>query len=286
MVHFGELLRDWRTRRGYAQLKLAHVADFSQRHISFLESGRSQPSRSTVIRLSEALNIPMAERNALLQSAGFAPLYSRAPIEQLTAGLDLFAELLQGHRPFPAIIIDRAWNMYAGNLNAILFFQSLMAEPTDLPAGKPMNVLELCLSNKGFRPYMENWPQFANNILAYLKREYETDPGNPTLAVLINEFAHDAGRVETEPGVTDLPFNTLNFERDGHRYSLFSLLSQVASPTDIHLGELRLETFLPADEATRAALLALDADIAADQSVVWLQNEGGLNLAEGGSEVA
>ena len=114
----------------------------------------------------------------------------------------------------------------------------------------------------------------------------QTDPGNPTLAVLINEFAHDAGRVETEPGVTDLPFNTLNFERDGHRYSLFSLLSQVASPTDIHLGELRLETFLPADEATRAALLALDADIAADQPVVWLQNEGGLNLAEGGSEVA
>ena len=177
-VQFGQALRRWRTKRGRAQLELANLAGYSQRHISFLESGRSQPSRRTVVTLAEALDVPLRDRNGLLQAAGFAPMFSAEPLDSefLRFALEAFEKVLQSHRPFPAIVVDRAWNMYAGNDNAFGLFEMYLHSPAAISDQTPLNVLRMTLSPEGTRNYIRNWPEYAQNILNHLKRDLDFRP--------------------------------------------------------------------------------------------------------------
>lgn len=265
---FGEELKRWRNTRGRAQLDLANLSGYSQRHISFLERGRSLPSRRTVVVLAEALDIPLKDRNKLLQAAGFAPMFSSEPIDSdyLSCAVQAFEKVLDSHRPFPAIVVDRAWNLYAGNDNAFQLFQMFLDEPLVVTQDAPLNVLRLCLSPKGVRPHIKNFQAFGHNMLAQLRHYLDLDPANQSLQALIAEFESDP-ELRNHISDTELPkaapISVMEFARGESEMRLFTLVSQLSNPRDTTLAELRIETFLPVDDATRHALNAIDAQILA-----------------------
>ena len=277
---FGEELRRWRNKRGRSQLELAAQAGYSQRHLSFLESGRSKPSRKTVLNLVEALDVPVHARNGLLQSAGFAPVFSAEPIssDALRFALQGLSKVLDSHRPFPALIVDRAWNMYAANLNALVLFNMFTAEPIEVSIEQPLNVLEMSLSENGIRTSIQNWPEFASIFVAQLKRDLEHDPADELLAGLIHRFGADPelrAYQNSQATPPPAPFATITFARNGVQARLMTLVSQFAAPADSTLASLRVETFFPADQATRELLHELDrqhfATANTDPQVMWLQ---------------
>jgi transcriptional regulator with XRE-family HTH domain len=272
---FGEAMRHWRRRRGRAQLELAFLTGYSQRHISFLESGRSRPSRASVLAIAEALAVPLRERNALLQAAGFAPVFTAEPLDSqsLAAAARALERLLESHRPFPAIVIDRAWNMYAANPPMLALLGRLSNAAAAFSVEQPVNVIELCLDPNALRPAVRNWSKFARGMVARLKRELDLDAGNEALARLVASLEADPelSRAGTATEAVDTaPFGVLELARGAEVFRLFSLISHIGNPLDSTLSELRLETFLPADDTTRQSLEALDAAQPAD-SVHWLR---------------
>ena len=275
---FGEELRRWRNMRGRAQLDLANLSGYSQRHISFLERGRSLPSRRTVVVLAEALDIPLKDRNKLLQAAGFAPMFSSEPIDSdyLGCAVQAFEQVLDSHRPFPTIVVDRAWNLYAGNDNAFQLFQMFLDEPLSVSQDSPLNVLRLCLSPKGVRPHIKNFQAFGHNMLAQLRHYLDIDPANQAVQALIAEFESDP-ELRNHISDTELPqaapISVMEFARDDSQMRLFTLISQLSNPRDTTLAELRIETFLPVDDATRHTLNAIDAQISAAKAETKLSAE-------------
>ena len=165
----GELLRDWRRRRRMSQLDLALEAGVSARHLSFLETGRSQPSRDMVLRLSEELEVPLRDRNRLLLAAGFAPAYEERPLEapEMEPVRRAVAQVLTGHEPFPAAVVDRWWNLVAANRNVSLFLQGVAAELLEPPA----NVLRVSLHPDGMAPRIANLAEWRGHLLDRLRRE-------------------------------------------------------------------------------------------------------------------
>ncbi|MDZ7783844.1 MAG: helix-turn-helix domain-containing protein [Halioglobus sp.] len=168
---FGEQLRYWRRARGRTQLDLSMRAGYSQRHLSFLESGRSQPSRETVIVLSDCLDVPIRERNQLLHAAGFAPIYSEEAIDssRLEEARRAVEDVLSSHRPFPALLVDRAWNTFGANVCAGALFGVLCTRPNpdDWDAG--VNAIRLCIENAGMKPYIDNLGPFLHSVLGQLE---------------------------------------------------------------------------------------------------------------------
>ncbi len=242
------------------------IAGYSQRHVSFLESGRSQPSRTTVITLAEALDVPVKERNGLLHAAGFAPVYGSEPLDSaaLHPALQALERVVQSHRPFPAIVVDRGWNMLAGNDNAFAFFQRYLDQPLLGDGVKPMNAMRNCIDPAGMRRYILDWHEFAAAALVHLRHELTFGGDNADLRALVDSIETDTefssrGRELRSTAVQ--PVATLSLARDGARVDLFTLISTFATPNDATLSELRVETFFPANEASRAALLALDAQL-------------------------
>lgn len=262
---FGQALKAWRTQRGRSQLDLALVSGFSQRHLSFLESGRSRPSRSTVVILAEALEVPVKERNALLHAAGFAPLYTAEPLDsaRLRNALGALESVVQSHRPFPALIVDRAWNMLGGNDNAFALFQRFIDQPLMADPDHPQNAMGMCIDHRGLRPWIRNWAPFMASLLGQLKIQL-AHAESAGLRNLIERIEADAefrahGRDGAESVGTPVP--TLSLSRDGVDLELFTLHSAFATPNDATLAELRVETFFPANDASRTVLLALDAQL-------------------------
>ena len=262
---FGELLRLWRSRRGRTQFELAGHAGFSQRHLGFLESGRSRPSRSAVVILADALEVPVGERNVLLQAAGFAPLYTAEPLdsERLRFAVEALESVVRSHRPFPALIVDRAWNMRSANANALALFREFLP-PAAVPApDKPLNVMMMCILPGFLRGSIRNWLPFVAALLGQIKAEHARVP-NPELQALITRIEADAefragGREAA--GQVDSPVATLQLARGGMEVELFTLLSAFGTATDASLDALRVETFFPANAASRQLLLELDAAI-------------------------
>ena len=260
---FGDLLKQWRKRRGRTQFDLAHHAGFSQRHLSFLESGRSKPSRATVVVLAEALEVPVVARNALLLSAGFAPLYSAEPLDsgRLQFALAALNVVLESHRPFPALIVDRAWNLHGANPNAMHLLQRFLPAAEPASQGRPLNVMRLCVERTGLRDCIRNWLPFMAALLAQLKVEHARLP-TADLQGLIDAIESDhefrvGGR--DAAGSVATPVLTLELERDGFAIELFTLLSTFGTATDANLAELRVETFFPANAASRERLVEIDA---------------------------
>jgi transcriptional regulator with XRE-family HTH domain len=263
----GTLIRDWRQLRRLSQLDLALEAEISQKHLSFLESGRSQPSRDMVLLLCEHLGVPLRERNALLLAAGYAPVYLERALEDpgLQAAKTAIDLVLKGHEPYPALAVDRHWTLLAANA-AIAPLLGLIADADLLRP--PVNVLRLSLHPAGLAPLIVNLGEWRMHLLARLRQQIRAT-ADPVLADLLAELLTypapaqparkgHAQEVEAEPAIV-VP---LRLQLGETVLSLISTTTVFGTPVDITLSELALETFFPADAATGEALRALAAQSA------------------------
>ena len=239
----GPLLRTWRTKRRLSQLDLALEAGVSTRHLSFLETGRSRPSEQMVLHLAEQLEVPLRERNRLLLAAGYAPIYSQTPLEQLGPIKDALDQLLSSHEPFPAIVVDRAWNVVAAN--AAIGMLTAGAAPHLLEP--PINALRLTLHPDGMAPRIENVGQWRAHLLRDLETQADAT-GDAEQAALLQELRALPGP-EGEPGEHEV-FDPLRI--DG--LSFLSTRTTFATALDVTVSELAIEAFFPADRRTADAL--------------------------------
>jgi transcriptional regulator with XRE-family HTH domain len=259
----GELLRSWRTRRNLSQLELALNAAVSARHVSFLETGRSRPSREMVIRLAEELEVPLRERNALLLAAGYAPVYSERPLNapEMGAVKQALDRFLRAHEPYPAVIVDRYHNLLAANDALDLLLDGVAADLLEPPA----NGMRLALHPRGMAPRTLNLPEWSAHLLQRVRREAHVT-GDPKLAELYDEMASYPGvRVtpadtEVQPADIVLPLRLLDTDGESE-LAFFSTLSTFGTAADITLSELAIEAFYPANAHTALRLLR---DVAGD----------------------
>jgi len=246
----GELLRYWRQERGKSQLDLSMDTGISQRHLSFVESGRSAPSRDFLSIVSDALNIPLRERNVLLLASGYAPQYSDQSMdaEQMAIVTRAVDRMLQQHEPHPALVLDRHWNVIRTNEAAPRFFGSFVDLET---RPKPRNLLDLMFDPAGMRPFVEEWDKIAAGLLQRVRREAVGQVLDAELQKLLK-------RLQEYPGVTGLkpslvpqsPVLPITFRRGNQRFSYFSLITTVGTPQCITAQELRVECMFPTDART------------------------------------
>jgi transcriptional regulator with XRE-family HTH domain len=246
------LLRHWRDLRGRSQLDLSMDTGVSQRHISFIESGRSVPSRGKLLDIAQALDIPLRERNTLLLAAGYAPIYPEsawdAPEMQSVTGA--LRRMLRQHEPFPAVVMDRYWNVLMTNDAAPRFFNSFI----DLAARPmPRNLLHLMFDPAGMRPFISNWDDAAKGLLARVYREsVGRVVDEKTRELLAELLAYPDVRAEwrAPKAASAIPVIPLSFIRDGLVLNYFSLVTTVGTPQTIAAQELRVECMFPADDVS------------------------------------
>lgn len=258
----GALLRAWRQRRRRSQLDLALDAEVSQRHLSFVESGRAAPSREVVVRLAEQLDVPLRERNVLLLAAGYAPLYVERLLEDpaMRAAQQAVDLILRAHAPHPALAVNRHWQMIAANASVAPLLTGV-ADPALLVP--PVNVLRLSLHPRGLAPHIANLPEWRAHLLERLRRQIEAS-ADPVLASLLAELtAIDTPLVGCPvvttpmlhpPGGIVVP---LQLDTAHGRLSLISTTTVFGTPVEVTLSELAIEAFYPADEATAERLIRL-----------------------------
>ena len=256
-VGFGELLRDWRRRRRVSQLELSLDSDISARHLSFVETGRSKPSRATVVRLAETLEVPLRERNALLLAAGFAPIYAERPLdckemEPVRAVLDRF---LRAHEPYPALVVDRRHDLVAANDALGALTAGCAPELLEPPA----NAIRLALHPDGMAPRTINLAEWSAHLIARLRREAAIT-GDARLEELCAE-------VESYPGVAAVEATTgervpndivvpLRLREGEQELSFLSTISTFGTAVDITLSELAIEAFYPANAQTAMRMMS------------------------------
>jgi transcriptional regulator with XRE-family HTH domain len=254
----GDHLRIWRQRRRRSQLDLALDAEISQRHLSFIESGRAQPSREMVLRLAETLAVPLRERNVLLLAAGFAPVYPERPLDDpgLATARGIVEAILHAHGPNPALAVDRRWTLVSANAA----LTPLLAGVTDAALLEPpVNVLRVSLHPGGMAPRIANFPDWRHHVLERLRRQAEAS-ADPALEALLAELSALPGGpppapVPADPGVA-LP---LLLDTPVGRLSLISTTTIFGTPTEVTLSELIIEAFYPADAETAERLRRLAA---------------------------
>lgn len=250
---FGELLRAWRTRRRFSQLQLAMAAEVSTRHLSFLENGRSRPSRELVLHLARHLDVPLRRCNELLLAAGFAPHYSErgyggAELASVRRAVEM---VLAGHEPYPAVAVDRAWDVIAANRAA-----GVLVDGVDAEAMAPtLNVIRATLHPKGMAPHLVNGPEVAADLVARLRRDAELT-ADPRLEALLAEIAEFPLVRASEPAARPSVVIPLRLRRGDRVLELFTTMTVFGSPADVTVDELAVESFFPADEATAALLRA------------------------------
>ncbi len=256
----GTLLRHWRSVRGMSQLDLASEAGSTPRYVSFVETGRSNPSRQMVVRLARALGVPLRERNELLLAAGFAPLYSREALDSplLRRVEAALTSMLDQHDPLPAVVMDRAWNLQRANHGAVHLFTKLFA-PAPMP--ESTNVLRLVVEPGPVRERIANWAEVVPALVERARREAVGGVYDSETAELLAALRSrpDVAPLLTEPDLTTalVPVVDLRFEVDGGELSFFSVVSTIGTPIDVTAQELRVEAFFPSDELTRARWSAM-----------------------------
>ena len=247
---FGALLRQWRQRRRVSQLDLALAADVSARHVSFLETGRSRPSREMVLRLAERLEVPLRDRNPLLLAAGFAPSYPRRAFEDpaLAPVRDAVGAILAGYQPYPALAVDRGWNLVAANAG----IAALTTPAAPALLAPPVNVLRLSLHPDGMAPRILNLAQWRHHVLGRLAREAAAG-ADDALAGLHRELSGYPGGSEADGSDQSVAI-PLRLLVDGRELSFLSTVTTFGTALDITAAELSIEAFLPADRPTADAL--------------------------------
>ena len=245
----GDLLRYWRQQRGKSQLDLSLDAGVSQRHISFVESGRSAPSRELLLNLSQTLEIPLREQNVLLLAAGYAPVYLESTWDapEMAIVARAIDRVLKQHEPHPALVMDRYWNVLKTNEAAPRFFGSFI----DLKARPhPRNLLHLIFDPAGMRPFIEGWEGVASGLLQRVHREAVGHVLDKKTIELLNDL-------QKYPGVKELgvarksqqPVLPITFVKRRKRFSYFSIISTIGLPQDIAAQEFRIECMFPAETA-------------------------------------
>jgi transcriptional regulator with XRE-family HTH domain len=253
-VSVGSALRQWRQRRHLSQLELACDADISTRHLSFLETGRSTPSRDMVLRLAERLDVPLRERNTLLVAAGYAPVFPERPLTDpaLDAARKAVDLVLQAHEPYPALAIDRRWILVNANSTAM----RLVAGVDPVLLTPPVNVLRLSMHPSGLAPRIVNIAEWHAHLVARLRRQAELT-ADSALNELLTELRNyrlplaDASTIRTEYANVFVP---LRLQTPDGVLSFLSTTTVFGTPVDITLAELAVEAFFPADAATADAL--------------------------------
>lgn len=254
----GTLLKQWRERRRMSQLGLAVEAEISTRHLSFLETGRAQPSREMVLLLSRSLDIPLRGRNELLTAAGYAPVYRETALAapemaQVRRALEF---MLRQQNPYPALVLDRYWNVLMTNTAMDRVLGVLLGpEATGVPG--PPNAMRLMFHPKGLRPAVVNWQPTAAALIQWLHRDLLRTGDADTRRLLDELLAYPD--VPSRWRTLDLdaptaPFLAIEMRRCSARFGFFTILASLGTPYDITLHELRIECFFAADDATEEAL--------------------------------
>ena len=263
---FGPMLRAWRRRRGASQLSLALQSGVSQRHVSFLESGRARPSREMVVQLSTALDVPLRQRNEMLLAAGFAPAYreSNLAAPELAPMRRAIDFMLKQQEPYPAVVIDRLWNLLqaneAANAFTIFLFDGMPPAP---PPGKGPNLLRWILDPGALRPKISNWEEVARYLVSTTYAEILAAGGEPRALGFIEEImaypdvpaSFRKLRFEERPA----PVLTVDYLVGGKALSVFTTIATLGTPQDVTLQEVRVESFFPADDRSDALFRSLAA---------------------------
>ena len=251
----GEQLREWRTRRRMSQMDLALDTEISTRHLSFIETGRSRPSPEVIERLAECLEVPHRARNALLLAAGYAPEYRERPLdsEEMAAMRAVVDHVLAGHEPYPALAVDRHWNMIAANASVTILTEQVAPELLAPPA----NVLRIALHPDGLAPQIGNYDEWRTHILHRLARQVEAS-ANPVLAGLHEELAsYDLTANDNESSRPSDIAVPLIIDTVVGRVSFVSTVTIFGTPVDVTLSELAIEAFYPADRQSAQLLQRL-----------------------------
>jgi transcriptional regulator with XRE-family HTH domain len=254
-LQFGSLLREWRQRRRVSRLDLACQGEVSTRHLSFLETGRAQPSREMVLHLAEQLDVPLRDRNTLLTAAGYAPIYQERPLgdPELRPALQAVEAIIHGHRPYPALAVDRHWTLISAN-DAL---PRLLAgvDPTLLQP--PVNVMRVALHPSGLAPRTINLVEWRGHLLERLRRQAEVSADSVLISLLDEIRGYPAPRgARTIRQTTDYGGMVVPFElaTEAGTMTFLSTTTVFGTPVDITLSELALECFYPANEVTAEML--------------------------------
>jgi transcriptional regulator with XRE-family HTH domain len=252
---FGQLLKGWRGRRGFSQLDLALATRTTQRHLSFIESGRAKPSREMILRLAATMNLPLRQQNALMLAAGYAPLWrerdlSAPDLAVVNSALDY---MLAHHEPYPAFVIDRCWNLLRANGGALNLTEFLTGAASPTTPSERVNLAVALLAPDGLRPFIVNWQEVALHFMRGLRVDVLAD-GMPETAELLDQLL----TFPDVPALSDLmtpeegqsPVLPMHFQRDGSSLRLFTTIATLGTPRDVTLEEIRIEFFFPMDEPT------------------------------------
>ncbi len=253
---FGELLREWREHRRLSQMELALDAEISTRHLSFVETSRSQPSREMVLRLAEQLDVPLRERNHLLLAAGYAPVYGETPLDSpsMAAVRETVRTLLAAHEPFPALVVDRAWNLVEANRS----LQPLLVGIDPALFVPPVNVLRLALHPGGLASRIVNLGEWRGHLLGRLKRQAALT-ADPQIAALYEELrAYPCDQPEPLDHGAGEVMLILRLRHEAGELTFFTTIATFGTPADVTVSELAIESFYPADPRTAEILRAAD----------------------------
>ncbi len=250
------MLREWREQRRLSQLELSSRADISTRHLSFVETGRSAPSRAMVLHLTEQLDVPLRERNRLLLAAGFAPLYGETSLDapRMAAIRAAVGQVLTAHEPYPAIVVDRWWHLVDSNASARLLMDSVAPELLE----PPVNVLRASLHPDGMAPRIANLGEWRAHLLAQLRSQI-TVTADPRLAELYRELSSYPGGDEPGPPDASGVIVPLRLRHDDGELAFFSTVATFGTPLDVTVAELAIESFFPADAHTANVLRAAES---------------------------
>ena len=255
----GALLQYWRDARGMSQLALAIEANVSPRHVSFIETGRAQPSREMVLHLAGALDIPLRERNAVLLAAGYAPLFRESPLDapELSAVRRALDAILGKQEPYPAVVMNRAWDIVVANAGATRFFSHLL---DDRPMPSPANVVRMMFDAAWLRPFVTNWDLVAESLVRRVHREAVGAVADDATRQLLAEVLAYPGVPERwarhDPDVPLVPVIPVTFTKRARTYTFFSAVTTLGTPQDVTLQELRIECFFPMNAETERNVVA------------------------------
>ncbi len=253
---FPAVLKYWRGRRGLSQLDLALAADVSSRHVSFLETGRAQPSAEMVLQLLAALDVPLRDQNRALESAGFSPRFPEPTLEAVPAAVDLaLARMMAQQEPFPLTVMTTGYDIVRANRASERLFARFVAEPEHLPT--PLNLFTLLFDPRLLRPSVVDWEKVARSMMARLHRESLRRREDLRLSTLVEHVLELPGvpREFRQPDFAAeiAPIFTFQLRRDGFELSFLTAMTTFTAPQQVTLEELRIESLFPLDEATRIA---------------------------------
>ena len=243
----------WRKHRGLSQLQLALRTGCSQRHVSFLELGRTKPSREMVLRLTASLDVPLRNSNELLLLAGFAPVWTETEFGALhrTPVRDALDHILAQQEPFPAVVVDRRWNVLQANQGAVALVEFLVGP---LRPGAALNLADALAAPDGLKPYLSNWADVVRYFLRSVEADAVADGTAETAGLLARLLNYDGVRpamLAAAPLTPEGPVLPMHFQKDSIRLQLFTTIATLGTPQDITLQELRIESFFPMDGDTR-----------------------------------